>query len=62
MSLLKFKGEKLMLKALISFGSIVYPTKVLDLTQASPIDGTPIILWEYNGAVNQRWRLVAVSS
>jgi len=42
----------------ISFSSEAYPTKLLDLTGSNPTDGTPVILWEKDGGLNQEWRLV----
>ena len=42
-----------------SFWSKAYPTKLLDLDAGSATDGTPVILWEKNGGLNQEWRLVS---
>jgi len=41
-----------------SFWSKAYPTKYLDLEAGDSADGTPVILWEQDGELNQEWRLV----
>ncbi|KAE9364769.1 carbohydrate-binding module family 13 protein [Stipitochalara longipes BDJ] len=43
----------------ISFQSVAYQTKLLDVEAGSTANQTPIVVWEPNGGVNQRWRLLA---
>jgi len=43
----------------ISFSSKAYPSKLLDLAGGNTADGTPILLWEKDGGLNQEWRLVS---
>ncbi|PMD37235.1 carbohydrate-binding module family 13 protein [Hyaloscypha variabilis F] len=42
----------------ISFQSVAYQTKLLDVEAGSTANLTPIVVWEPNGGVNQRWRLL----
>jgi hypothetical protein len=42
-----------------SFWSKAYPTKLLDLDDGNPTDGTPVLLWEKDDGLNQEWRLVS---
>ncbi|PMD60463.1 carbohydrate-binding module family 13 protein [Hyaloscypha bicolor E] len=43
----------------ISFQSVAYQTKVLDVAGGGTTNGNPIVVWEPNGGLNQRWRLLA---
>ncbi|KAH8748725.1 ricin B lectin domain-containing protein [Hyaloscypha sp. PMI_1271] len=43
----------------ISFQSVAYKTKLLDVAGGGITNGNPIVVWEPNGGWNQRWRLLA---
>ncbi|KAE9372629.1 carbohydrate-binding module family 13 protein [Stipitochalara longipes BDJ] len=48
----------------ISFQSVAYPTKVLDLDNSGSANGTPVLVWNIDSttpASNQRWILVPYS-
>lgn len=42
-----------------SFQSVAYQTKMLDVAGGGATNGNPIVVWESNGGLNQRWRLLA---